>query len=44
MGRRPELKTKIFRRGDGSEVRVDVELFPWEKLDRLDEVKRVLGV
>ena len=44
MGRRPELKTKTFRRGDGSEVRVDVELFPWEKLDRLDEVKRVLGV
>jgi S-adenosylmethionine synthetase len=44
MGRRPELKTKTFKKADGSEFNVTVELFPWEKLDRLAEVKAALGI
>lgn len=39
MGRTPEKKTKIFFRGNQSLVR-EVELFPWEKLDYVEKVKK----
>ena len=37
MGRTPEKKTKIFFRGNQS-IAKDVELFPWEKLDHVDQI------
>jgi S-adenosylmethionine synthetase len=44
MGREPELKTKSFRRADGSVFSMEVELFPWEKLDRVDSVRAAFGL
>ena len=49
FGRTPETKTKQFERYDYTEGRVivkkfDVELFTWEKLDKVNEVKAVFSV
>ncbi len=40
MGRQPEVVEKIFNKGRKTEKRVKVELFPWEKLDYVDAVKK----
>ncbi len=39
MGRKNEIVTKTFKSPDGSEVKKEVELFTWEKLDFVDKVK-----
>ena len=39
MGRTPETVTKTFRTPNGEEKVVTVELFTWEKLDFVDQVK-----
>ena len=39
MGRKPETKTKTFVSPDGAEKTIEVELFPWEKLDYVDKIK-----
>jgi len=44
MGRKPELKTKIFNKGKDTEKKVQVELFTWEKLDMVDDVKKAFGL
>lgn len=44
MGRRPETVTKTFRAPDGSEKTVSVDLFTWEKLDFVEEVKSKFGL
>ena len=45
MGREPQKVTKIFVTHDGGEERtVEVELFPWEKLDKVEEVKAAFGL
>ncbi len=41
MGRTNEVVTKTFKGSNGEEKTVDVELFTWEKLDYIDEVKKV---
>jgi len=40
MGREPQTVTKTFKNVDGSEVSIEVELFTWEKLDYVDNVKK----
>ncbi len=40
MGRQPKVVEKIFNKGRKTEKRVKVELFPWEKLDYVDAVKK----
>ncbi|MBT1685294.1 methionine adenosyltransferase [Dawidia soli] len=40
MGREPQVVEKIFNKGKVSEKKVKVELFPWEKLDYVDAVKK----
>jgi S-adenosylmethionine synthetase len=40
MGREPQVIEKIFNKGKVSEKKVKVELFPWEKLDYVDAVKK----
>ena len=45
MGREPQKVTKTFvthERGEGKTV--EVELFPWEKLDKVEEVKAAFGL
>jgi S-adenosylmethionine synthetase len=43
MGRTPEIKTVKFK-SNGSIVEKKVETFTWEKLDYVDELKKVFGV
>jgi len=45
MGRNPQTITKTFQAFNGGEkVDVSVELFPWEKLDMVNDVKSAFGI
>jgi S-adenosylmethionine synthetase len=44
MGRKNEVVTKSFTAPDGTVKVMDVELFTWEKLDYVDNVKAAFGV
>ena len=44
MGRTNERVTKTFIDADGNEYTREVELFTWEKLNRLNEVKAAFGL
>ncbi len=44
LGRRPQKVTKRFHSKYEPEVVKEVELFTWEKLDAVDEVKKVFGL
>ncbi|MDA0729803.1 MAG: methionine adenosyltransferase [Bacteroidetes bacterium] len=45
MGRPSEVVTKRFRAFEGGEEKeVRVELFPWEKLDKVEELKAAFGL
>ena len=44
MGRQPETVTKTFTAPGGVEKTVTVELFTWEKLDFVDQVKAAFGL
>ncbi|WP_221390189.1 methionine adenosyltransferase [Dyadobacter sp. NIV53] len=39
MGRKNEIVTKTFKAANGEEKTVEVELFTWEKLDFVDQIK-----
>ena len=44
MGRNPEKVTKTFVSPDGAEKTIEVELFPWEKLDYVDAIKSAFSI
>lgn len=45
MGREPKVVKKVFKSGyDPQPIEKEVELFTWEKLDCVDEVKRNFGL
>lgn len=44
MGRKPETVTKTFSAPGGIEKTVTVELFTWEKLDFVDQIKTAFGL
>lgn len=44
MGRTNEIVTKKFVSASGQEVELEVELFPWEKLDYVDQVKKTFNL
>ena len=44
MGRMPETVVKEFENFDGSKFVREVELFTWEKLDKVDELKKEFGL
>ena len=44
MGRKNEVVTKTFNKGKANEKTVEVELFTWEKLDYVDQVKKAFGL
>ena len=44
MGRQPETVNKTFKSPNGEEKTVSVELFTWEKLDYVDQVKAAFGL
>ncbi len=46
MGRTPATKTKVFesRYDQGHPLTKEVELFTWEKLDKVDDIRRAFGL
>ena len=44
MGRKNEVVTKTFKSPDGSVKTLEVELFTWEKLDRVADIKTAFGI
>lgn len=44
MGKEPRTVTKIFKSPYSGEVKKEVELFTWEKLDYVDKVKKEFGL
>ncbi len=44
MGRKNEIVEKTFTSPDGKTIKAKVELFTWEKLDAVKEVKKVFGL
>ena len=44
MGRKNEVVTKTFTAPDGKQVTREVELFTWEKLDYVDQVKTAFSL
>lgn len=44
MGRKNEVVTKSFKAPDGSVITKEVELFTWEKLDYVDQVKAAFSL
>jgi len=44
MGRQPKVVEKEFKDGSGRKVKLKVELFPWEKLDYVDAIKKEFGI
>ena len=44
VGRTPELVSKTFNAGKADEKTMQVELFTWEKLDKVDEIKKEFGL
>ena len=43
FGRAPKIVTKTFQAENGQTIRREVELFTWEKLDRVDQIKQWLN-
>ena len=44
MGRKNEVVEKTFTSPDGKQIKRKVELFTWEKLDAVKDVKKVFGI
>jgi S-adenosylmethionine synthetase len=44
MGRTPEIVKKTFSSQYWPEKELEVELFTWEKLDKVDDVKKAFGI
>ncbi len=44
MGKEPRTITKIFKSPYSGEVKKEVELFTWEKLDYIDKIKEVFNL
>ena len=44
MGRKPEVVTKTFTSHYHETKKIPVELFTWEKLDRVDDIKEAFGL
>ena len=44
MGKEPQTVTKVFESPYNGKVEKEVELFTWEKLDRVEEVKKLFNL
>ncbi|HZB14317.1 MAG TPA: methionine adenosyltransferase domain-containing protein, partial [Chryseolinea sp.] len=44
MGRESKVVEKVFNKGKKNEKTLKVELFPWEKLDYVDQVKKAFKI
>ena len=44
MGRNPEFVNKKFTNSEGKSIEIEVELFTWEKLDYVEEIKKLFNL
>jgi len=44
MGRNPEIVKKNFTNSEGKSIDIEVELFTWEKLDYIQELKKLFNL
>jgi len=44
MGKKPQTITKVFESPYSGKIETEVELFTWEKLDYVDEVKKAFNI
>jgi S-adenosylmethionine synthetase len=44
MGKEPYKVTKVFESPYNGRIKKEVELFTWEKLDMVDEVKKAFNL
>ena len=44
MGRKTEVKEKVFNKGKENEKRIKVKLFPWEELNYVDKLKAAFRI
>ncbi len=44
MGKSPKTETKVYKSNYSGEVKKEVELFTWEKLDYVDKLKEAFGI
>lgn len=44
FGKEPRIERKVFKSPYNGEVTHEVELFTWEKLDKVDEIKKAFGL
>ncbi len=44
MGRTPEVKTKVFESPYNGKTELEVELFTWEKLDYVEQIRQSFGL
>ena len=44
FGREPRRVTRTVNNYDGSTLSIDVELFTWERLDYVDQVRAAFGI
>ncbi|HZL10169.1 MAG TPA: methionine adenosyltransferase [Prolixibacteraceae bacterium] len=44
MGRHPQTVTKVFESPYNGRIETEVELFTWEKLDYIDQIKSAFGI
>jgi S-adenosylmethionine synthetase len=44
MGRQPQTVTKVFESPYNGKVELQVELFTWEKLDYVDQIKKAFNL
>jgi S-adenosylmethionine synthetase len=44
MGRTPQRVTKVFDRPDGSQKSLEVDLFTWEELDYVDQIREAFDL
>ena len=44
MGRTPQMVKREFRDGNGQPFTLEVELFTWEKLNRVDDIRKAFGL
>ncbi len=44
MGRTPQVVTKTFKLNSSKVIECEVELFTWEKLDRVEDIQKAFGL
>jgi S-adenosylmethionine synthetase len=44
MGRQPEMVKKVFESPYNGKKELEIELFTWEKLDYIDQIKKAFGI